>query len=159
MITQHELRELFDYRDDGVLVWRKRLSNRIKVGQPALNQNDLGYIRIRIHDTLYKAYRLIFLYHYGYMPQYIDHINQIKSGNRIENLRETTKSLNGLNGQPRKGQQYRGVTVTKRGRITAQIFIEGKRIYLGDFKDVNDAAQAYNFAVYQFCPDWGIYNT
>lgn len=158
MITQQEIKELFDYRADGVLIWRKRLSNRIHPGQPANNKNDLGYIRVRIYGKLYKAHRLIYLYHYGYMPDMVDHINQNKSDNRIENLRETSKSLNGLNGKPRLNRKYRGVTVTKNGKISARLYVNKISYHLGYFSNVEDAAQAYNFAVYLYSPNWGYYN-
>lgn len=77
----------------------------------------------------------------------IDHINHKTLDNRRSvNLREVNCSENSLN---RKGAStnsrsgIRGVSWNKRDkRWRAQIMIKGQKIYLGNFKDKNIAAQA-----------------
>ena len=76
-------------------------------------------------------HRMIFLMYHGTIPEMIDHINGDKSDNRIENLRPTNKSLNGLNRHKKVGKDQDlpvGVYRSKRGcyEIKCQI---GDKIY------------------------------
>lgn len=57
-----------------------------------LNKN--GYHNTKYKEKIYRSHRLIFFYHYGYLPKCIDHIDGNKSNNKIENLREATYSQN-----------------------------------------------------------------
>jgi hypothetical protein len=53
MITQKDLFEILHYcKDTGIFVWKKRLSNRIKIGDIANHISHLGYIEIRIKGKL-----------------------------------------------------------------------------------------------------------
>ena len=97
MLTQKEERDYFDYLD-GVLYWKVQKSNVVKVGQPAGSLDEkTGYYRIHINSKLHKKHRVIFLYHHGYLPKFVDHIDNNKLNNKIENLREATKSQNCMN--------------------------------------------------------------
>jgi hypothetical protein len=54
-----------------------------------------GYILIGVAGRLLKAHRLAWLLHYGSDPANdIDHINGVRSDNRIANLREANQSQN-----------------------------------------------------------------
>ena len=86
MITQEICVNLFDYKD-GNLYWK----TNNKIAGYVTNQ---GYKSIKINQKKYLAHRLVFLYHYGYLPQIIDHINNIKTDNNIKNLRFATPSEN-----------------------------------------------------------------
>ena len=93
-ITKDLLHELFEYKD-GVLYWKNsRANNKIKKGDVAGNVKNNGYLYISINNKLYRGHRLIFLMHYGYFPKYIDHIDNNRLNNRIENLRPATASEN-----------------------------------------------------------------
>jgi hypothetical protein len=81
-----------------------------------------------------------------------DHVNRNRLDNRRCNLRACTPAENGRNKKARGGSQYHGVAFlycTKGGKrygpyITAGIFINGKRMYLGMFKTETEAALAYD---------------
>ena len=88
MITQQRLHELFDY-DDGDLVRRS--------GRKGGSVNKQGYKVICVDYKIYKAHRLIFLYHNDYLPEQIDHADGNKLNNKIENLRAADNSKNGMN--------------------------------------------------------------
>lgn len=76
--------------DNGVLTRKDR-----KGSQGSYDKD--GYLIMKIKGKQYKAHRLIFAYFNGYFPKEIDHINRVRDDNRIENLREATRSLNNAN--------------------------------------------------------------
>lgn len=88
ILTQDFIKELFEYRD-GSLIWKKK-KNKGKIA--GYLRPPLYYRYIGINGKYYLAHRLIFLYHYGYIPFEVDHINGQKDDNRIENLRQANRS-------------------------------------------------------------------
>ena len=74
---------------------------------------------------------------------FTDHINRNKLDNRKCNLRNATKSLNGINrGKPSNNVSgFKGVHVDGMS-WRAEIAINGKRIKLGRFKKLEDAVSA-----------------
>jgi len=148
MFNQEKVKEWFKYKD-GSLYWNINYG-----GGPSLVGKRAGteekhkkgarrFIRIRI-DGKRKRFaesRLIFLYHYGYLPEQVDHKNRNQLDNRIDNLRPANNSLNGMNKGVRKDNKfgYKGVCKS-RGRYIAQC--SGK--YLGAYLTPIDAAKAYN---------------
>jgi hypothetical protein len=96
-ITQEKLKEILDYNPDtGIFTW-KVPRRKIKVGDNAGYINEAGYVRLTISHKKYLAHRIAWLYVYGSIPKYIDHINGITTDNRICNLREATHSENMCN--------------------------------------------------------------
>jgi hypothetical protein len=54
-----------------------------------------GYLILKIKGKQYKSHRLAYAKYYNKIPTgVIDHINRIKTDNRIENLRDTTQKIN-----------------------------------------------------------------
>ena len=94
-IAQDRLHELYEYRDGNF--YRKTSARGVKAGIQSNYKADRGYHKIMIDKKLYKFHRVVFMYHHGYMPKMVDHINGDKSDNRIENLREVTDSQNRMN--------------------------------------------------------------
>lgn len=155
-ITQSLLHEIFDYRD-GYLFWKIKKARNTKIGKRAGRRNSFlnrNYVRISGKD--YLNARIIFIYHKGYIPDEVDHINHNSIDDRIENLREATRSENVRNSSSRKGSssQYLGVQKIKRDRKKkwmVLIFINGKNTNIGSFETEVEAALTYNkFAVKHF---------
>lgn len=136
--TQQRLHELFTY-SDGVLYWKQRRKNWVHVGMKAGTKNSNGYINIRVDNRMMKAHRLIFAYHYGYFPEFVDHINGIKDDNRIENLRACTRSQNGQN--KKNASKTRNVFF-KKGRYGVALNVGGKNKHIGYFGSQEDAINA-----------------
>lgn len=148
MITQERLKELFDYRDDGNLVWKENKGSRAKVGGIAGSISFYGYMDVRIDKKLHKLHRLIYLYHFGSCPSVIDHIDNNQLNNKISNLRAATVAQNMFNCKTRKDNTtgVKGVGIHKQtGKFRARIRIDNKEMHLGLFDDIEEARNAiYN---------------
>lgn len=96
--TQKELKKLFRYDRKGFFVRKVKTGYATKIGQTvgAKKRTD-GYCQMRVNTYKFLTHRLVFLFHKGYCPDHIDHINGKPWDNRIENLRETTHEKNLLN--------------------------------------------------------------
>jgi hypothetical protein len=90
------LHELFEYRD-GCLLWKNSLGNQVLAGDSLGTTRTDGYLQGRVNGKIHRVHRLIYLYHYGYIPQCIDHIDGNRSNNLIENLRSADRSQNNFN--------------------------------------------------------------
>jgi len=104
---------------------------------------------VHIDGKTYSAHRIIWLICNGKYPDgEIDHINRNKTDNRIENLRDVTRAINELNKGVRKDSKtgVKGVTAHKDGGYFSFIQRNGKRHYLGHFKSIDDASNAYQTA-------------
>jgi hypothetical protein len=78
----------------------------------------------------------------------IDHLNSIKTNNMVENLRIITQRENLSKERSVKSGLPTGVNFIKRNNcFCSSIMIKGKRIFLGYFKDINLATQAYQNAL------------
>lgn len=160
MITQERLKELFDYRE-GNLIWKITKSATAPKGTIAGSVNARGHVNLQVDKKLYAAHQLVFMYHKGYIPKEIDHVNGVKTDNRIENLRECTSSQNkgniGLLRNNKTG--YRGVSFNNRSqKFHAQIKINGKQTYLGRYDDPKEAARVYNQAAKEHFGDFAYLN-
>ena len=150
MLTPDYLKQLFRYDDEtGNLIWQITKSATAFVGSMAGSINAKGHINLQIDKKMYAAHQVVFMLHHGFIPCEIDHINGVKTDNRIENLRVCTSSQNKGNIGLLKSNcsGYRGVSLNKRsGMYHAQIKINGKQTYLGRFATPKDAAIVYNKA-------------
>jgi hypothetical protein len=139
-ITQERLKELFDYREDGVFVRKVATSNRVKVGD-VVGWKTVGgkYVALCVNGDKEYMHRMVFLYHHGYLPKYIDHIDGDGTNNRIENLRETTHSENLYNVGCKSNNKcgVKNVMWNKKQRkwvVTSKVF--GKQTYFGSYEDL-----------------------
>ena len=86
MMTNEQVRELFDYRD-GSLYWRKRVNSKVAAGSKAGTVNGQGYVVITLAGKKVQAHRLIWQWHGMELPEQIDHVSGDRADNRLENLR------------------------------------------------------------------------
>lgn len=165
LISQELLRGLFDYDPDtGVLTHKVREGANSKsfntqlAGRPAGTCQNSGYTQVSIKTKegrkLYLAHRVIFMLVYGYVPDEVDHVNRVRTDNRLTNLREATHSQN---------QANKPTTRTAKSGLRGLWYVEGRDLWrvqcnrkgktktVGYFKTKKEAAEVYNsFAVAEF---------
>jgi len=144
-MNQTLIKELFDYCDGNLI----KKSTGKNVGTITSKNTNRQYVVVWCFNKLYLAHRLIFLWHHGYLPELIDHIDQNSLNNKIENLRAATKSENSQNSNKRKSNTsgYKGVYWRKDvEKWSSQITINRKCKNLGVFQTKEDAYEAYQTA-------------
>jgi len=134
--------------ETGLVTWRVSSGCR-KPGDVAASVNSLGYGRVKVAGKTFGAHRVAWALHYGSMPAlHIDHINGVKTDNRIANLRLATRSQNQMNRGSATG--HKGVTWSSaQGRWLARCAVGGRRHHLGYFETLPAAIAAYKRAASQ----------
>jgi hypothetical protein len=94
-----------------------------------------------VAGKLYLLHRLIFLYHYGYIPDVLDHKDRDRSNNKIENLRAATNSINASNTKVYKSSTtgVKGVTFCQTHKRFVASIQRNKKKYKKYFGDLDAA--------------------
>jgi hypothetical protein len=140
MVNKELLHSLFDYQD-GELYWKVSKGNK-KAGMIAGVGRADGYKRIGINGVQYLTHRLVFLFHHGYLPKMLDHIDGNPSNNVIENLREVNDLQNSQNTKIRKDNTsgVKGVYWHKENnKWIVKIKVDKQTRYFGSYFDLNVA--------------------
>jgi hypothetical protein len=160
MLSQEVVRNLFDYNTEtGELVRlvAPHSRSRSKAGSIAGCKNGCGYFQTGINGKLYLNHRIIWIYVYGYNPELdIDHINRIKTDNRIENLREVSRSCNlrNKNKTTKNTSRVQGVHMDNRKKLwMSRITNNGKNKFIGYFDDFTEAV-AHRLCAEQCLEGW-----
>lgn len=124
-----------------------------------INGSDLGrgYKQVKILRQRYLVHRLIFACVYGFQPDSVDHIDGNTLNNDPSNLRGANKSQNMTNRalQVNCKSGFTGVDFMAANSVyRAQIHKNGKKIYLGTFKSIDDAIAARRTAEERFHAEW-----
>lgn len=159
--TIDRLKQMFRYEpDSGDIFWIEKGKGKIK--KQAAGTTELGgYKGIMIDGKRIRSHRIAWALFYGEWPEdQIDHINRIKSDNRIENLRKATNSQNGKN-LPIKSNNTSGCPGVCFDKINnkwrATIKVNYKTISLGRFVDFADAVTARKDAEIKYYGEWRHY--
>ena len=146
-VTHSRLLEVVGYEPEtGDFIWLID-RQRSRIGDKAGCLDD-GYLKVNIDGRTYKAHRLAWFYVYGEWPaQFIDHKDQVRSNNRIANLREATRSLNSQNQRVAHANNAScgllGVTRHASGRWSAKVRLAGKCYSAGLHDEPIAAHEAY----------------
>jgi len=145
-LSQAEVKRLLHYSaDTGVFTWLIKPSYCVDAGDVAGTTCTNGYVNILIKRKRYKAHRLAWLYMTGRMPEFVDHENGKRDDNRWENLRECDPQQNAINAKLRADNKsgVKGVYWSDKScKWIAQANCNGKRFFLGRFKDLTAAISA-----------------
>lgn len=141
------LTDMLDYNPEtGVIVRKVSVSHNAKAGDTFGSVGVAGYLIGGLCGKNYRAHRVAWALHYGDWPSgEIDHINGIKTDNRICNLRRADHSLNMQNLKKAQRNNKTGfLGVFKReGKFKAVISLNRKNIHLGLFNTAERAHAAY----------------
>ena len=163
-LTVLRVRDLLDYNPEtGHFTWLKKPHKKataIKVGDRAGTTDTDAIVNIFIDGNGYKAHRLVWFWMYGEWPaSIIDHINGIRSDNRLDNLRQGTRSLNNQNKLRSRGKKKEllGVFISRLGKYTARIQVNlagrGIQLHLGTYETQEEAFEVYCSAKKLLHPD------
>jgi len=148
ILDYEDLKKHLHYDPKTGIFTRKISRASVKYGDTAGCLSGSGYLYIGVCGHYFRAHRLAWLYTYGYLPENdIDHINKIKTDNRIENLREVSRACNRFNigNQKNSSTGVKGVHYTNIGGYyywLAHIRINNKLRNLGYYKDFDEAVCA-----------------
>lgn len=142
-ISQIRLKELVSYDPlTGIFTWNiapryGAIGNVFGSGTPS------GYLLGKLDKRSYRVHRLAWLYMTGHLPLHqIDHINHVRSDNRIANLRDVTCEQNHQNRKRNtcSSSGSLGVGWHKRDKVwQAHIERAGVRLHLGSYRVLEDA--------------------
>ena len=147
-LTQERIKNLLHYDPvTGAFVWRIDRTGTAKAGMIAGYINNQGYQMLRLDGRDYSALRVAWLYCHGNWPLgEIDHINRDRSDNRLDNLRDVSRSVNQSNKSCWGKSGHPGVFMRESGKFRAFIGSGGKRRNLGTFTTFEAAVTAYRAA-------------
>lgn len=141
-MTQEEMHSLFEYKNGG-LYWKKRLSNRVKVGDRVGSLRRDGYRYVNVNNKTYLEHRIVYQMFSGEHPQEVDHINGVRTDNRFENLRSVTRNQNRQNSRLRRDNTSGVKNVSRETRTQkwqVQLGVDGRIMHFGYFEDLELAA-------------------
>jgi len=133
-----------------------RLSTGNKLAFLLTGKKDRQYhtINFCLKGKIYRllVHRLFFYWHYGYLPDQIDHIDGNAINNKIDNLRETNDSNNQRNKEKSKvrlgkktSSKHKNVSWHKKAnKWRARPSLNKKFFSLGLFDNEDDAGEAVN---------------
>lgn len=130
-----------------------RKSGKVKEMRARINRNYLA-LKLSKNGTakVFYVHQLVAMAFLGHVPNgnslEVDHIDNNKFNNRLENLQILTTRANITKSTAQKRDLPTGVTYDKaRNMFRARIAINGKQEFLGRYKTAAEASEAYQKAL------------
>lgn len=152
--TSVDPNSVFTYEDGSIYSISNTLKGRWRKGRSCGTEKKSGYWYVYFNGKLTLRHRIIWIMHNGPIPKgmVIDHINDIRGDDRIENLQMITSSQNSsktvlsknISLRTKNGSSgFKGITMDKRNKKwRARIFSNGKSYELGVYENLSDAVLA-----------------
>jgi hypothetical protein len=137
MKSREELLRIFTVDDKGYLY---------RAGREVTGKNGCGYKTAEIDGKRLYVHRIVYqMTHGDLLPEdVIDHIDGNPLNNHPDNLRKGSQADNTRNMKHHRDTGRVGCYFNKqRGKWRSQAMISGKRFFLGDYDNEEDAKAAY----------------
>lgn len=159
--TWEFLDSLFHYDPATGLVTRKVARSREPAGTVVGTVDGSGYLHVSVCKRFIRLHRLGMFLTYCFVHDSLDHINRIRTDNRLSNLRACTQHGNsgnsGMHGHNTSG--YRGVSKNARsGLWHVQIKRHGKQTLCGRDENIHIAALIYNANAVEHFGEFATFN-
>lgn len=115
-----------------------KVRNDVKGREMNLTPNPEGYLKVGLYTKKWLVHRLVMLAFVGPNKMQVDHIDEVKSNNRLDNLRYLTGRLNTRRSVSKSGHYN---IQFARNRYLINISVQGKLTYFGCFKTVEEAIE------------------
>lgn len=103
-----------------------------------------GYVKTSVLGKIHYIHRLAWLWVHGRWPDYeIDHINRVKTDNRLDNLREVNSSENCQNRLVDGPSGLPGVRMGKSGSWETSIAFRGRQVRVTGFATPEEASEMH----------------
>jgi hypothetical protein len=121
------------------------------------NISGCGYLKLNLYKDskrkTIKVHQLVAMVFLGHIPDgykiVVDHINENKLDNRVENLQLISNRKNAFRVKNNKGysSNYKGVSLNKKtNKWVSNIVINNTQVSLGYFSNEKEAAKSYEIA-------------
>jgi len=140
IVTQALLHELFTYHPETGDI----TSNA--TGESVVFAGTTGYTVVYVVParTHILTHRVIWMYLYGHFPEFIDHIDGMRSNNRLSNLRECNRRENGINTVLHREGKLPGGNMLPNGLWVSNIRTDTGLLCLGrKFTTLREASLVY----------------
>jgi len=158
-LTQASIKDFMNYDAlTGLCTYAKdyrafHKKNSRKAGDIIGRIDYYGYVIASFYGKQYRLHRLIMLWLNGSLPDEVDHINGVRSDNRLCNIRNVNSIDNARNHELAVNNKS-GITgvhfCSKVGKWRAGIRYNGKDIFLGQYYIIEEAANARRAAEVEY---------
>lgn len=120
----------------------KKPNGQISVG----SMDENGYMRVCLKGKNWKSHtihRLVMQAFVGQSKMHVDHINEDKADNRLENLEYVSIAENNYRFCKKRVLQFKGISPTRRNKWQARATFNRTPIHIGTFETKEKARKAY----------------
>ena len=159
-LTQEEAKYWFRY-NEGKVYWIRSPNTKILAGTEAgciSYINKKPYRRITLHDKGYSTAKIVFLLHHGYFPKKIFYVDGDTMNTDLINIRASTDGLTSYSTSIVSSKTaYRNIYYEKRrSKYLVSLIVDKKCKFIGYYKNIDDAKEAYNLAARKIYGDFAV---